>query len=82
VDCFPLDQLILVATATEWHAGNRLLMRGHLAHAHLDTREEFLGKGYTDRIQLVFYELRGAWGSLLVLLMQPLPPSSTIASMG
>jgi hypothetical protein len=30
--------------------------RNRLAHAHLDTSDEFMAKGYTDRIQLVFYE--------------------------
>jgi len=31
-------------------------LRNRLAHARLDTSEEFVSKGYTDRIQLVFYE--------------------------
>ena len=30
--------------------------RNRLAHAHLDTSDAFLSKGYTDRIQLAFYE--------------------------
>ncbi|HVZ87365.1 MAG TPA: hypothetical protein VHG72_10380 [Polyangia bacterium] len=30
--------------------------RNRLAHAHLDTNDEFLSKDHTDRIQLVFYE--------------------------
>jgi hypothetical protein len=30
--------------------------RNRLAHAHVDTSDAFLSKGYTDRIQLVFHE--------------------------
>jgi hypothetical protein len=30
--------------------------RNRLAHSHLDTSEEFLSKGFKDRIQLIFYE--------------------------
>jgi hypothetical protein len=31
-------------------------LRNRLAHSHLDTSDEFMARGYTDRIQLVFYE--------------------------
>jgi hypothetical protein len=31
-------------------------LRNRLAHSHLDTSDAFMAKGYTDRIQLVFYE--------------------------
>jgi hypothetical protein len=30
--------------------------RNRLAHSHLDTSDEFLGKGYTDRIQINFFK--------------------------
>jgi hypothetical protein len=30
--------------------------RNRLAHAHLDTSDAFMSKGYEDRIQLVFFE--------------------------
>jgi hypothetical protein len=30
--------------------------RNRLAHAHLDTRTDFVAKGHKDRIQIVFYE--------------------------
>jgi hypothetical protein len=30
--------------------------RNRLAHSHLDTSDEFIAKGFKDRIQIVFYE--------------------------